>query len=103
MWKLKHRRSRIEVTADILRLGEAGKTTTMHTLNLSHHELQKYLHLLLKFKLVDNVTFGDRSVTYIVTKKGLMLLRNIQCILGMLERNQAINPCQGYDSTKTVV
>ena len=92
MQNLKHRRSRIEVTADILRLGEAGKTATIHTLNLSHQELQKYLYLLLKFKLVDNVMFGDQSVTYIVTKKGLMLLKNIHCILGMLEGNQALNP-----------
>ncbi len=38
-----NKRSRIEVMADILRLGEAGKTEIMFEANLSYIQLQKYL------------------------------------------------------------
>ena len=103
MRKLERRRSRIEVMADILRLGEAGNTETVYTLNLSYHDLKKYLNLLLKFDLVDNVTIGGKSVTYTSTEKGLRLLRNIHSILGMLDGKEATTLWHGHDGTKTVV
>ena len=49
---LTNRRSSIEVIADILRLGEAGKTEIMYSANMSFKQLQKYLEFLLDLKLI---------------------------------------------------
>ncbi len=83
--KPERRRSSIEVIADMLRLGEAGKTEIMYSANMSYFQLQKYLGLLLELRLIDKVTMGNPSVTYRVTRKGLRLLRSIDSILEMLE------------------
>ena len=82
--KTERRRSNIEVIADMLRLGEAGKTEIMYSANMSYFQLQKYLSFLLQLGLINKVTMGNPSVTYRVTKKGLRLLRNIDSILEML-------------------
>jgi len=82
---MERRRSNIEVIADILRLGEAGKTEIMYSANMSYFQLQKYLYFLLQLKLIDKVTVGNPIVTYRVTRKGLRLLRQIDSILEMLE------------------
>ena len=82
---LEGRRSSIHVIADILRLGEAGKTEIMYSANMSYFQLQKYLSYLLQLKLIDKVIVGNPTVHYRVTKKGLMLLRNIDSILETLE------------------
>jgi len=83
--KIKGRRSNIEIIADMLRLGEAGKTEIMYSANMSYFQLQKYLKFLLELKLIDKVTVGNPVVTYRVTRKGLRLLRNIDSILQVLE------------------
>ena len=82
---IERRRSSIEVIADMLRLGEAGKTEIMYSANMSYFQLQKYLNFLLQLKLIDKVTVGNPTVTYRVTRKGLRLLRNIDSILEVLE------------------
>jgi predicted transcriptional regulator len=82
---LSSRRSSMEVIADILRLGEAGKTEIMYSANMSFAQLQKYLKFMLELKLIDKVTVGNPVVTYRVTKKGLRLLRSIDSILEVLE------------------
>ncbi len=90
--RLDRRRSSIEVIADMLRLGEAGKTEIMYSANMSYFQLQKYLNFLLELKLVDKVTLGNPSVTYRVTKKGLRLLRSIDNILETLEFKEPDEP-----------
>ena len=82
---LSSRRSSMEVIADMLRLGEAGKTEIMYSANMSYAQLQKYLKFLLELKLIDKVTVGNPMVTYRITKKGLRLLRSIDNILEILE------------------
>ena len=82
---LSSRRSSLEVIADMLRLGEAGKTEIMYSANMSYKQLQKYLKFLLEQKLIDKVTVGNPVVTYRITKKGLRLLRSIDSILETLE------------------
>ena len=82
---LTNRRSSIEVIADMLRLGEAGKTEIMYSANMSYAQLQKYLKFLLELKLIDRVTVGNPVITYRITKKGLELLRSIDNILLILE------------------
>jgi len=82
---MERRRSNIEVIADMLRLGEAGKTEIMYSANMSYFQLQKYLKFMLELKLIDRVYVGNPIVTYRVTKKGLRLLRNIDSVLEVLE------------------
>jgi predicted transcriptional regulator len=82
---MKQRRSSIEVIADILRLGEAGKTEIMYSANMSFRQLQKYLSFMLQLELITKVEIGNPIVTYRVTNKGLRLLRNIDSILEVLE------------------
>ncbi len=53
--KLEQRRSNIQVIADILRLGETGKTEIMYSANMSYFQLQKYLKFLLQLELIDKV------------------------------------------------
>ena len=84
------RRSSIEVIADILRLGEAGKTEIMYSANMSYAQLQKYLKFLLQLGLIDRVTVGNPVVTYRVTRKGLRLLRSIDAVLEILELKEEI-------------
>jgi len=82
---MNNRRSSIEIIADMLRLGEAGKTEIMYSANMSHAQLEKYLKFLLQLKLIDRIFVGNPIITYRVTKKGLRVLRNIDYILKMLE------------------
>ena len=82
---MERRRSNIEVIADILRLGEAGKTEIMYSANMSYRQLQKYLTFMLQLGLITKVTVGNPVVTYRVTRKGLRLLRSIDGILEILE------------------
>jgi predicted transcriptional regulator len=88
MLNIDRRRSSIEVIADMLRLGEAGKTEIMYSANMSYFQLQKYLKFLLDLKLIDRVTVGNPMVTYRVTRKGLRLLRSIDGILEILESRE---------------
>ena len=85
---LDRRRSSIEIIADMLRLGEAGKTEMMYSVNMSFFQLQKYLNFLLERGLVDKVKVGNPSITYRVTPKGLNLLRSIDAVLETLELRQ---------------
>lgn len=85
--KLERRRSSIEVIADMLRLGEAGKTEIMYSANMSYHQLQKYLTFMLERGLITKVTVGNPVITYRVTRKGLRLLRSIEGVLEVLELN----------------
>lgn len=83
--RLEGRRSSIEIVADMLRLGEAGKTEIMYSVNMSYFQLQKYLGFLLERGLINKVKVGNPSFTYRVTQKGLTLLRSIDGILETLE------------------
>ena len=82
--KLDRRRSSLEIIADMLRLGEAGKTEIMYSVNMSYFQLQKYLGFLLERGLIDKVALGNPSVTYRVTIKGLEVLRAIDGLLESL-------------------
>jgi len=82
--RLDRRRSSIEIIADMLRLGQAGKTEIMYSVNMSYFQLQKYLNFMVERELIDTVKLGNPSVAYRVTKKGLGLLRHIDEILDTL-------------------
>ena len=82
-----HRRSNIEIIADMLRVGEsgAGKTEIMYSVNMSYAQIQKYLSFLISHDFIDRVTVGNPSVTYQVTEKGISLLKSIDTVLEVLE------------------
>jgi predicted transcriptional regulator len=81
------RRSNIEIIADMLRVGEngAGKTEIMYSANMSYTQIQKYLGFLLSHGFINKVKVGNPVVTYQVTDKGGELLKNINCIIEVLE------------------
>ena len=81
---MQKRRSNIEVIADMLRLGEAGKTEIMYSANMSYFQLKKYLNFLLQRGLIDEVALGNPSVSYRVARKWLDVLRNIDAIVETL-------------------
>lgn len=89
--EIERRRSSIEVIADILRVGETGKTEIMYSANMSFFQLQKYLKYLLELALIDKVTVGNPTVTYRVTAKGSKLLQNIDKVLQILEFQDNVN------------
>jgi predicted transcriptional regulator len=88
MMTFDRRRSSIEIIADMLRLGEAGKTEMMYSVNMSYFQLTKYLNFLIERGLVSKIALGNPSVTYRVTNKGLQLLRSIDGILEMMDAKE---------------
>ena len=80
-----HKRSRIEVMADILRLGEAGKTQIMFQANLSYVQLKKYLRYLTEEGFLERIVVPNPGVKFRITRKGEKLLDNIDVVLDMLE------------------
>ncbi len=81
---IRGRRSNIEVIADILRLGEAGKTEIMYSANMSYRQLQRYLSYLTQRGFIDMTKIGNPVTTYKVNDKGKQLLESIENLLGML-------------------
>ena len=88
---MNHRRSNIEIIADMLRVGEngAGKTEIMYSANMSYSQIQKYLGFLMSHGFITKMKIGNPSVTYQVTNSGLKVLKSIDSvreILGWLEK-----------------
>ncbi len=87
---MNHRRSNIQVIADILRLGQAGKTEIMYSANMSYCQLQKYLDFLMERGFIDRVSSQHPTITYKTTRKGLSLLKRIDDVLAMLSEGHLI-------------
>jgi predicted transcriptional regulator len=81
---MKHRRSNIEVIADILRLGQMGKTKIMYNANMSYSQLQKYLDFLTERGFMERVNSETSIATYRTTTDGRNLLKVIEIALAML-------------------
>jgi predicted transcriptional regulator len=88
---MKGRRSSIELVADILRIGEhgVGKTKIMYGANMSYHQLQRYLDLLVDRGCLKRTSIDKTHMSYIVTKKGSILLKSIDNVLEALDRRTA--------------
>jgi len=86
---INHRRSNIEIIADMLKVGEngAGKTEIMYSANMSYSQLQKYLAFLLSHELINRVEVGNPIVTYYVTDKGRGVLKSIDTVVELLDFN----------------
>jgi predicted transcriptional regulator len=96
------RRSSIQIIADILRLGEAGKTQIMYAANMSYQQLQKYIAVMLKLRLLDKETTGNRLVVYRATQKGLKLLRNIDTVQEILDGKAPIDPWHQHEVAQAI-
>ena len=81
---MKRRRSNIEVIADILRLGQMGKTEIMYNANMSYSQLQKYLDFLTERGFMERVSSETSIATYRTTTDGRNLLKVIEIALDML-------------------
>ena len=81
---MNNRRSNIEVMADILKLGQAGKTEIMYSANMSYRQLQRYLEFLTQRGFVEIIKVGNPVTTYKVNRRGLRLLKSIDNLLEML-------------------
>ncbi len=84
--RVNHRRSDIEIIADMLKVGEngAGKTEIMYSANMSYAQIQKYLGYLVGQGFIDKMKIGNPCVTYQVTESGLKLLETINTLREML-------------------
>ena len=83
---MKQRRSNIEIIADILRLGEAGKTEIMYGANMSYCQLKKYIDFLLERGFMDRINSDSPNATYRTTRKGHTLLKLIENVLTLLSQ-----------------
>ncbi|MBL7119279.1 MAG: hypothetical protein ISS53_01190 [Dehalococcoidia bacterium] len=81
---MNNRRSNIEVMADILKLGQAGKTEIMYSANMSYRQLQRYLEFLTQRGFLEIIKVGNPVTTYKVNRRGLRLLKSIDNLLEML-------------------
>ena len=91
MLKLEHRRSDIEVIADILREGEGSKTEIMYDVGLSYYQLERYMRRLLELRLIHKKRSGQ-NLNYKITRKGQHLLEEIDVLLTMLKEETNPNP-----------
>ena len=100
--QLDRRRSSIEIIADMLRLGEAGKTEIMYTVKMSYYQIQKYLNWLLELGLLHKVVKENQLVSYRVTKKGLSLLVEIENMQEILQSDEALRVLHTPEQENTV-
>jgi predicted transcriptional regulator len=89
MLKLEHRRSEIEIIADILRQHEAGKTEIIYHVGLSYYQLKRYMKRLLELGLI-NKQMAGQQLNYQVTRKGQHLLEEIDVLLTMLKIKETV-------------
>ncbi len=81
---VKHTRDSTEIIADILSLGEVGKTRIKYEVGLDHGQTERYLGFLLKAGFLETLGNGRRSASYRPTPLGLELLRRIEAVEDVL-------------------
>ena len=81
----RQRRSNLEVMADILRLGEAGKTEIMYRASMSYQQLQIYLGNMVDQGLLERFELPNRGGKFRPTPKGRELLKRIDDALRVLK------------------
>ena len=95
------RRSKLEMYVDILRVlahkGPLKLTHIMYKTNVNCRVLKEYLDYLLKHGLVEMRIIGKASVVFVVTQKGITVLKyfhELEQVLPIVEeaRNQAAIP-----------
>jgi len=81
---MNNRRSGIQIIGEILRLGEAGKTEIMYSVNMSYAQVEKYLRFLLRYGFLEQSPSRRGSGVYRRTPKGSRLLECIENLSRLL-------------------
>lgn len=95
------RRSKLEMYIDILKVlahrGPLKLTHIMYKANVNCSVLKQYLEFLIKQNLVEEKTVGKRRVVYVITQRGITVLkhfRELKQVLPIIEesRNRPLVP-----------
>ncbi len=88
---MNQRRTSVHIVADILRLGLAGKTEIMYSVNLTHKQLVNYLKFLDERDLIHCEEPRANGIPqYHATEKGDTLLKEIDTVLSTLKFEHGI-------------
>ena len=97
------RRSKLEMYIDILRtLAQRGPlklTHIMYKANVNCSVLKEYLDFLIAQELVEEKTVGKKRLVYVVSEKGLQVLkyfRELKVMLPVIEDGQHRLPAALY-------
>jgi len=94
MWQPDGRRSEIEIIADILRLirlGDAGTTEIIYTAKINREQTSRYLKKLIDANLLEEAEEEIGIPAYRITRKGLILLSQIEAMQEMLPPKDIID------------
>ena len=83
------RRSPIEITGEVLRLGPATKTEIMYSVNLSHDQVQSYLASMMRLGLIQKEAKARRFVRYAPTSHAEQLGKHIDAVMAALGLDKA--------------
>jgi predicted transcriptional regulator len=93
------RRSKLEMYVDILEVlalrGPLKLTHIMYKANVNCSILKEYLESLIQQRLVEEKTLGKRRVAYVISNKGLIVLRQfreLKQVLPLIEEEQKTHP-----------
>lgn len=93
------RRSKLEMYVDILKVlaqrGPLKLTHVMYKANVNCSVLKEYLEFLIKQNLVEERTIGKRRVVYVVTQRGITVLkyfRELKQVLPIVEESRNFMP-----------
>jgi predicted transcriptional regulator len=81
---MNRRRSKIEIIAEILRVGQGNKTEIMYHVGMSHAQLCKYLDYLVERGFVVSDSHAYAGAVYRISQDGKLLLRSIESVEGLL-------------------
>jgi predicted transcriptional regulator len=81
---MNRRRSKIEIIAEILRVGEGNKAEIMYRVGMSHAQLHRYLDYLVERGFVVSDSDACAGGVYRVSRDGKLLLRSIESVEGLL-------------------
>ena len=86
------RRDKLFIIAEILEIAREGtlKTQIMYRANLSFTQLNQYLDLLTKIKLLEIMKENEKNV-YMTTEKGMKYLQNYREITKLLRTENPKN------------
>jgi len=97
------RRSKLEMYIDILKVmaqrGPLKLTHIMYKDNVNCSVLKEYLNFLIQQDLVEETIVGKKRIVYVVSEKGLKVLkyfRELKVMLPVTEEGQARLPASFY-------
>ena len=97
------RRSKLEMYIDILKVlarrGPLKLTHIMYKANVNCSVLKEYLDFLMNQELIEEKTVGKKRIVYVVSEKGLKVLkyfRELKVMLPVVEEGQVILPPSLY-------